>query len=367
MYEFPGFLLPVKTAWIDHFGGQPTESLNQRTYNSRQTPSNTSVYVSNCLFSSFTSSSNGGALCCMSTTYLLVESSSFFSCKTSSRHGGAIYFEYSSGQFVLYGVCGNDCYTEYTGSGLANGQFACTYVNNAVSSKNNVNYSSVTRCLNTRSNAHANFYLINGKIFCLSVNMSMNTCYYYPGFWSVPFIDSNSVTCSLSYSSFTDNHAPNYILLCLNKGGARYEIKCSNIIRNTQVSTSYGTIYSTGNTMIQDSCILENEANCIFYATSSYTITLSNCTIDSDSHNGNLNKQSTITKSFILALNHLSTRNCYSEYDSVGTLTAIPVVTQSSKKEFRCSCKIINYQAKVCDFFSLNWVFMITFIHPNIS
>jgi hypothetical protein len=40
--------------------------------------------------------------------------------------------------------------------------------------------------------------------------------------------------------------------------------------------------------MIEDSCILQNTANYIFYQESSYTITISNCTVDSNRKYGNV-------------------------------------------------------------------------------
>jgi predicted nucleic acid binding AN1-type Zn finger protein len=105
--------------------------------------------------------------------------------------------------------------------------------------------------------------------------------------------------------------------------------KSCNILRNTQVSSSEGTIKSDGNLMIEDSCILGNTATNIFYAYSSYIITLSlsNCTVDKTSNNGYLTTQNTVTKSFILGLNNMSTQNCHSEYDSAGDLTAVPYIT----------------------------------------
>jgi hypothetical protein len=146
------------------------------------------------------------------------------------------------------------------------------------------------------------------------------------------------------------------------------KIKYCNILRNTQASTSCGIIHSDGNVMIEDSCILENSATHIFYqGYSSFTITLSNCTVDKTTNNRNLITRNTVTKSFILGLHHMSTQNCQSEYDSIGTLSAIPYVSRPTKKVF-CYCftdKINPCQARISDSFSLNWIFIVTFIHPN--
>jgi hypothetical protein len=329
-------LLHIRTAWNDYFTGNST-SLSKTLYTSRQTFSDSSIYVSSCLFRSIeTTGVNGGALCCTSVTYLLIESSSFFSCKTSSYSGGAIYFSNSGGQCVLYKVCGYDCST----TSSADSQFARISVNSVISSKNYFIYSSIARCVNEASGPCDPISLIFGTISCPSVNSSMNKCGYRSGIFCRPSVYSNSVTCSLIYSTFADNTATSNICIYFNMEGAEYEMKSCNVIRNTQVSLDLnGVILVVGKTMIQDSCILENKANRIFHSYSSYTITISNCTVDKTSNNGFLTTRNTVAKSFILALNHMSTRNCHSKYDSVGTLTPITPhysPPSSSKKQIHC-------------------------------
>jgi hypothetical protein len=255
-----------RTEWSDFFPSTTRTNLYSQTYESRQTPSNTGVYVSNCLFRSFTSSSgNGGALYCYdSVTYFLVEKTSFFSCKTSSGGGGAIYF-YNTGssQSVLHKVCGYDCCSTYTGAPYY--QFAYIYLNNVASNKNYVSYSSFTGCMNELSSAWHLFYIRHGEIRFPSFNSSINKCYGQT-LCVFPTIDSNYVTCFFTYSSFADNIATHYNYFWLNMGGANHEIKSCNILRNTQVSlSSGGTIYTSGNLMVYDSCILENKADYIFY------------------------------------------------------------------------------------------------------
>jgi hypothetical protein len=355
------FPLYVRTAWNDYFPGTSPTNLSSQTYTSKQTPLNAYVYVSNSFFGPITSTGHGGALYCSSSvTYLLVESTSFFSCKTSGGHGGAIFFSnQNNGHCVLNKVCGNDCCTTDTTYSV---DFVCTYVNNGASNKNYINYSSISRCVNT--NTWHTLYLDNGKICCPSVNSSMNK-YYGRSICCHPFCDSNSVTCSLSYSSFTDNIATTHTCINFWRSGAKYEIKSCNILRNTQCSLSLeGTIRSDGYLTIDYSCVLENKATNIFYQYSSYTITLSNCTVDSTSNNGYLTIKNTVTKSFILALNHMSTQNCHSEYDSVGTLTPIIQTPSSSKKQmhFYTYGDCLNqYHQRI--FFSLLGVFSFTFIH----
>jgi hypothetical protein len=354
-------MLSPKFAWNDFFSGTPTTTLNSSQYSSKQTTSTSSVYVLNCLFDKCTiSRGNGGALYCTSVTYLFIEFSSFLSCKTSSGQAGAIYSVSSNTlQSVLYAVCGDDC------TSTSAGVFAYVLINDAASSNNYVNYTSIVRCVNHASGPHCTLYIEYGRICCPSVNISMNKCTYYSGLLYTPFLDSSSVTSSLSYSTFADNIASDNSCIWCNRGSAKYEIKCCNILRNTQVTSSYGTIFARGNLVIKDSCILDNTANHIFYQEyTSCTITLSNCTVDKTANNGYLTIQSTVTKSFIHGLQHITTQNCHAQYDSAGYLTAVPYVSHSTKKEF-CHTFKNNCQAKISESFPLNRLFIFTFIYSN--
>jgi predicted outer membrane repeat protein len=357
------FLLHSITAWNDYFPGITLINLNSQTYTSRQTPSDTYIYVLNCLFNSITSTGNGGALYCTS-TYLLVESTSFFSCKTSGGNAGAIFFQNTnSGQCVLHEVCGYDCCK----TDSITCQFDCIYPKNDISSKNYINYSSISRCVNVNS-GHT-LYHYNGKICFQSVNISNNKC-WGNSFFCYPFLDSNSFTCSFSYSSFADNVATNYAWLKLYTPGAKYEIKNCNILRNSQVTvSSYGIISTWGNLKIDDSCILDNKATLTFYQdSSSYRITLSNCTVDSTSNNGYLIIQSTATKSFIFALNHMSTQNCHAGYDVVGYLTPItPPSLFSNKQKYCYTGQKYLLQLRNEDVVSLISILIFNFIHLEAS
>jgi hypothetical protein len=349
--------LYLRTAWSDYFPGSPTP-IQSNEYTSRQTQSGTNVYVLNCLFISITSSSAGGALYCSSVTYFLVESTSFFSCKTSVDHGGAIYI--SQGQIVLDGICGYDCYSTESGR---HGQFVYIGANGAVSNKKYANYSSMVRCVNENSNSYYAFDLFGGTVCYSSVNSSMNKCGYGVNFCN----PSTTDTCSFLCCSFVDNIATKYACLYLSNSGPKYEIKSCNILRNTQSSSSYGIISAWGSAIIQDCCILENTATYIFYG-SSYTITLSNCTVDKTTNNGYVATKNIVTKSFILALNHMSTQNCASGYDAVGTLIPIIESPSSSKKPKLCyTGHKIYYQLPQGNFFSLISLFIFNFIHPYAS
>jgi hypothetical protein len=350
-----------RTAWGDYFN-----VTYPNYYTSKQNLSDTSVYVSNCLFDSIESTSDGGALICTSVVYLLVEFSSFRSCKTSSRRGGAIYFSNTeSSQCVLHGICGCDCCSTFA-AGWSQGQFALIYLKNDTSSRNYFNYSSIARCVNEVNESHYTSRIDYGKICSTSVNISMSKCSRRSGIHHRPSGESNLVACSLTYSSYADNNATDFNCIYFSGANVKYEIKSCNIIRNTQSTlNSEGTIFTQGVLMIEDSCILENKADYIFFQlTSAYTITLSNCTVDSISNNQNLITQSTVTKSFILGLNHVSTYYCHSEYDSVGTLT--PIIQPPAKRLYFTYGKYFC-QFQLSEFFSILSIFIFNFIHLHSS
>jgi hypothetical protein len=347
-----------KSAWNDYFTATPVTTFGPGEYNSRQYPTASNVHVLNCLFNTFTSESYGGALYCAN-KFLLVELSSFFSCKTSGRDGGAICYDNSNGgQCVLNGICGKNC------SSSTYGQFSRMYVDGYPSYKNYVNYSSISRCVNENSDSYKTLRLNGGNVCCISTNISMNKCYYRSGIYCCPYTDTNSITSSVLYSTFADNNAIGDTCIKFNNGG-KFEIKCCNIIRNTQGNLGEGgTINVPGNLMIEDSCIFENIANYIFYATSYYSskITLSNCTVDKTTNTGSFNIQKTATKYFILALNHMSTQNCHARYDAVGYLT--PIIRNQ-----KCYCTNQKFflQIRNEDVISLISIMIFNFIHLNAS
>jgi hypothetical protein len=361
------FRMHSRTAWNDFFPGTSSNNYNYQTYSSRQSLSGTNVHVSNSLFISITSTSNGGAFYSTSISCLLFESTSFFSCKSSGQFGGNIYFSNTgSGQCVLYKVCGYDCYSTSTDGSY--GQFALIRMKNDATSKNYINYSSIVRCVNGNSNTHYMLCLEYGKNCCPSVNSSNNKCYHSSGISCRPNVYSNSAACSFTHSTFADNVATEFYCITILNSGVKSEIKSCNILRNMQASSSGGIIYTNGNTIIEGSCILGNKANYVFYqGSSSYTITLSDCTVDSTSNNGYLTTQNIVTKSFILALNHMSTRNCHSEYDAVGALTPI-IQSPSSPKNQKLYCTFGNslYQYRLGYLVSLISIFIFHFIHPYV-
>jgi hypothetical protein len=345
------YIMHPMTLWRDYFTGNPTTTRNR--YNGpKLTLSDASAYISNSLFDKCTSNDSGGALYCKLVPQLLIESTSFFSCKTSHMYGGAIYFtSLYDCECVLNKVCANNCCSSKNSHSY--GQFAKIEIKGNISCKNYVVYSSIVRCINANESSYYPMRLDRGIISFPKVNISMNKNERCSGVYCCPSSDSSSITCSFSYSTFIDNNATSNTCISI-PGGANFEIKFCNIIRNTQIRSYEGTISISGDLMIKDSCILENKADKIFsIGSGDYTITLSRCTIDSTINDRRVVINNTVTKSFVLALDHISTRNCHAQYDSTKKPTPTTQPPFSSKKRmYYCTCGGFFYLSRLRDFFS---------------
>jgi hypothetical protein len=332
----------LKTTFDDFYGPGNTniEEYTGPKYTGRQTPKNQNVYVHDCFFQSCLSSSDGGALSCDSSIYkLLIHQTSFISCQTSSSNGGGIYFySQTNGQCIMSKVCGYNCSSFYRG------QFIYTHMNsNSINYKNHANDTSITRSLGTDTSSRITLDLYYGNILCPSVNLTNNICYYHTALLCAP---TSSDTCRISYSSIVNNTANDNTCIYFYNSATSHYVESCNILNNNQTSSSSGIIYSNTNVNFKDSCIFGNDKiNNIFYvSSSSYKITISNCTIDDDiftngRYYGSVTVIKTLERTFINALSHIVTRNCDSYFDSYGTLSVKP---NTPSKSSRCllSCNI---------------------------
>ena len=255
---------PLLNDWIEHYGqnsGEPTKKT--KLPNTPQSfESNTWLY--DCTFQGLTdraidfSSSS-------SSNKLLVEYSSFNTC-SSSGDGGAIYFG-TSGQCVLSSVCGVKCNT----GNSQWGQFCYVWVSSGETNKNHIIDSSVT--LTKQTNARSTLYHWNGDVSCKGVNVSNNQVYCFSGIYIL-----NPSISSISFSSFRNNKASNYI--CLDFVSNTHQMTNTNIIENNQQSTSYGIIYASKSEVTMIHCSVfgncETGSGSVF-SVSSGSITCSNC------------------------------------------------------------------------------------------
>jgi hypothetical protein len=329
----------LKGSFEDVYGKglNPTHYTRIEYGGTRLTPNANNVYVYDCFFHDISYSSNGGAINCGSSVYkLLIEQSSFISCKTSGSYGGGVYFEYTGNyECVMSKICAFGC------SCGSFGTFAFIRLYNSADHKNHFNDSTVTHSLKDGKSQYDSIYICSDIILVPSNNFTNNECCYSPAFCCDSTKSSTSETCWITYCSVVNNTA-NGGSQCIRfyRSGSTHLIDACNIINNKQTSSSSGTIYASTNIIIKDSCIIgNNEGKTVFY-TSSYKITVSNCTVDNNRYSGSVIFTKTAERSFIHALSHIVTRICDSNFDSYGTLTAKPnIPSRSSRLLMSCICK----------------------------
>jgi uncharacterized protein (UPF0333 family) len=290
-------------------------------------------------FHDISSSYNGGAICCDSNVYkLLVEQSSFFSCKTSAYGGGGVYFSCSGNyECVMSKICGFGC------SCGSYGQCAYISLSNSANHKNHFNDSTITHSLKDGKSQCDSVLLRGDTILVPSNNFTNNECHRCSALSCHSTRNSTSETCIISYCSVVNNTANgSYQCIRLYDPGSTHRVDTYNIINNKQTTTGSGTIYASTNILIKDSCILgNNEGSTVFYVgSSSFKITVSNCTVDNNRYSGSVIFTKTAECSFIHALSHIVTRICDSNFDSYGTFTVKPnIPSRSSRCLLSCNNK----------------------------
>jgi hypothetical protein len=251
-----------------------------------------------------------------------------------------------SGQCVLSRICAFNCCS--TSNDYSWGQFA--HINSNI--KNNVNDSSITHTLKRGTEPRYALHLQYGNILCTSVNLTNNECY------SVPALCCYR-TSSISYSSIVNNTAnPGYG--CIRLEFSSHCIDTCNILNNYQGSNDYeGTIYSSGNLFIKDSCILGNNRR-VFYAYSSVKITISNCTIDNDiftstRYTGTVTVNKTIERTF--SLSHIHAQSCDSYFDAyLNVMLKLINHSECSHTLMSCNC---NYNFRDIYYYKLHRAFIL--------
>jgi hypothetical protein len=329
----------LKGSFEDVYGTglNPTNYIRNEYKGTQLTPNTNNVYVFDCFFHDFSSSSNGASILCGSSVYkLLIEQSSFISCMTSAYGGGGVYFDYTGNyECVMSKICAFGC------SSATHGTFAFISLYNSANHKNHFNDSTITHSLKNGKSQQDSIYLRADTILFPSNNFTNNECYSNPAFCCHSLRSSTSETCWITYCSVVNNTA-NGGSQCIRlySSSSTHLIDTCNIINNKQTSSSSGTIYTSTNILIKNSCILgNNEGKTVFY-TSSYKITVSNCTVDNNRYSGSVIFTKTAERSFIHALSHIATRICDSNIDSYGTLTAKPnIPSRSSRCLMSCICK----------------------------
>ena len=300
--------------WNDFFEEATiTQNYFNKLYNPTgvSSPCSCNIYVHNCAFEQCSSTSSGGAFCStLSNTKLLIEEATFILCKTSGTNSAAVHFADGT-HCIISRICSFECCIANTGS--TNGQFGYFSVQKNIENKLVFIDSSIVRSKNAATSSYDAIDLLYGNISLSGINETENKCQRRSGLNCLSFYKSGEITASFSYSTFSNNTSNDDLLLDIETGD-RYEVIFCNLIGNKQYTTSFGMIYSSRNLDIKQCCILENNAQCLFYSASKITIT--NCTFDalysSTRNHGNVITNSILTNNhgFSLKLKHLSTADC---------------------------------------------------------
>jgi hypothetical protein len=298
-------------SWTDYYSGSGTE-YSQQT--GRLTSFTGTAYIKNSFFNELSISGNGGSIYYSSSSSLLmlIESTTFIKSKSTST-GGAIYFA-SSGQFVMAKVCGSGC--ETTSSSY---HFDYIQVTNSISSKNEVYDSSI--CRTNQPSRFCEMYHYYGKVVFKQTNISSNLCHQVTSIRSNPTSNGNMAASTFSYLSITDNIDTLGYTVYLSSS-CLYEIDSCNFISNTDKTSNRAIIITDGSLNLRGSCIINNAVPYAIENRGGYSVTVTNCTIDSSiRYSGAVSILSTPKTSFINNLKHIETALCYA---------VIPVTTKTS-------------------------------------
>ena len=162
---------------------------------------------------------------------------------------------------VLSFVCGVSCQSTYTSSSNW-GQFSYVSVGSNPDCYNYVHQSTISNCAGN-SESRGTLRHQYGNINLRTVNLSRNTCTYDSAFW---LLYASAAQNDVSFSSFRDNTATNYI--CLDFVSGTFNLKSSNIIENKQQGSSWGTVCTEGSPSltVTECCLVGNTGGTLFYA-----------------------------------------------------------------------------------------------------
>ena len=316
------------------------------------------IYVKNSLFESLKASTNGGGIYCLNVPNFLAEDTQFVNCTTTAS-GGAIHF--SGTNIVLHKVCGFDCKTQTSGNDK-DGPFANTYVTKNAKSKNFIIESQISHCTNPDYGITVSMHY--GNISYQYANESRNSCSQC----SVFRLESNNTDGISSYSSFCNNEATNIYGFIL-KGTSAFELTKCNIISNSAGSTLFCN--KAKKLTIKDSCLINNECpSKYFYQEGSSKYEIIDCTLDcEDKMSGNnfITDSMNASSSFVVALNLLSTGNCYGTYDIIGTLTPIiPTPNETPNPTKNLNIIVFSCQRNKSKYIYLSYLTSILFSNQNV-
>ena len=274
-----------------------------------------SVYIINCHFRQMNTASKGGAVSVnkLPPAKFLAEYCTFSKC-SASEDGGSI-FVYNA-NCVINKICGYECSCDNQGC------FSCIEGIKIESNKRINNYlldSSISGCYGSQSRILKHFI---GRTAIQGDNISYNKCQEYSCFDIAPDVlidDMNNIGSQLAYCSISNNTANDQF--CMRFNNAYLEetnslISYSNILYNQQDDTLI-SMYKSGQTIIKNTCIIQNNGFPLFGPTSANQFVFENCSVGNDQFtsisNNNIkyiNSESMGNEQFLNVFDFIDFHNC---------------------------------------------------------
>ena len=303
-------------AWDDFFNKPITQPFgNFETRISLTTSKYKNCHVIGCIFQNCSNTLNGGAIYYQyNGGKFLVEFSTFHSCH--AYNGGAIY-TFTSCDFISNCICSYKCNADWTGQYV--------YADLGETNENRITQSSVCSSGNGIS-SFAPIYFWYGSQICKLTNISNNKLELY--YSAIEYGYGSPFGLEITLCSINSNSAENTCIWLDSETTAKsYLVDKCNIINNRQ-EVLYRAIICVGkDTTIQNSCILGNtgpEGFSLFYnygnAFFFRTLTLINCTLPSsyDITGNTVNTENALPeKSFIHGFRLTEGSLCIAGTDSV--------------------------------------------------
>ena len=316
-----------KESWTSFYRG-PSKTIYIDT-KTQQNPSGRYIYVAQSFFTSFSVSYTGGCIKVEDNSIDVLLEESYFTNISSSTWGLAVSFNVRN---VVYNkICGVDCkattpnYSEI---------FDRAQTPDNIDNMNHANLSSFASI----KDLGQSIWILSrryGQIILESTNVSFNECTRCSALGCYLSYRSGVISSLISFCSFSNNSATSYnmILFDSNNQYIKNKIEACNIINNKQKTNDKGLISSESELIINDTCILNNDATLIVSVYNSYSMTIMNSYSDHPSYKTGIVAFETWAEDiFINAIVMFNTGKCIASFDSFGSITA----TEKRKRKSHC-------------------------------
>jgi len=299
-----------------------SDSFSSLSINQRQVLNGGCYYIVDCIFANLSiSNGNGGAICLNEcNAKIVIEDTMIFNCGITGTTfcGGGVYFYcIANGEIVFNKVCANSCYSNSYNYPYGD-QFA-----RSTTSSNGKNYGiliSITQCSPLPLTREKSFTPENGHQEFKYMNSSWNYPKFHSSAWYINPTSHRVLFCTTVSNQCT------WVSIYFWKG-SNNTYYMSNIVNNSQESTSYGVIFIGVNGQSAFSsficCNFLNNAktgNKVLFSGESGSLSVIQCAIDCFSSNTFVNTPGGINSySSSIHIKHFETIYCPVLNDPTGS------------------------------------------------